>query len=128
MPWWSWVLVWGGLCLFLVAMLAAFGWLLFRKLLAVFDALEALADLTGLLQVADDILTDQRQRLSILDRDGIRRRRDKVREQAMVRRQDRHDNRIARAKALIAVDASKQDWFGGAEHDRRQKRDKLSGT
>jgi hypothetical protein len=125
MPWWSWILIWGGLSLLLVMMLAAFGWLLFRKALAVFGALEALAALAGLLHNADEILTDQRQLLSILDRGAIRRRRDQVREQAMARRQDRHDRRISRAKALIAVDASKQGWFGRADHRSNPKRDKL---
>jgi hypothetical protein len=115
MTWWSWILIWGGLCLLLVAMLAAFALVLFRKVVAVLAALEALAALAGLLHVADDILADQRQQLSILDRGAIRRRRDQVREQAMARRQDRHDRRISRAKALIAVDASKQEWFERAE-------------
>jgi hypothetical protein len=115
MPWWSWVLIWGGLSLFLVAMLAAFALLLFRKVIVVFAALEALAALAGLLRGADDLITEQSQKLSILDREAIRRRRDQVREQAVARSQDRHDRRISRAKALIAVDASKQDWFGPAE-------------
>jgi hypothetical protein len=128
MPWWSWVLIWGGLSLFLVAMLAAFALLLFRKVIVVFAALEAFAALAGLLRGADDLITEQRRRLSILDREAIRRRRDQVREQAMARRQDRHDRRISRAKALIAVDASRQNWFGPSEHDRPQNRDKLGRT
>ncbi|MCU1403538.1 MAG: hypothetical protein JWM70_1862 [Microbacteriaceae bacterium] len=116
MPWWSWFLIWGGLSLLLLMMLAAFGWLLFRKVMAVFGALEALGALAGLLHDADDILTDQRERISILDRGAIRRRRDRVRELAMLRRQWRHDTRIARAKALIAVDASQREWFERGDH------------
>jgi hypothetical protein len=115
MPWWSWILIWGGLSVLMLAMLAAFGLLLFRKVIAVFAALEALAALAGLLHVADDLIADQRRQLSILDLEAIRRRRDQVREQAMARRQDRHDRRISRAKALIAVDASKQEWFARAD-------------
>jgi hypothetical protein len=115
MPWWSWILIWAGLCLLLTAMLAMFALLLFRKVVAVFAALEALAALAGLLRDSGELLDDQRERLSILDLVAIRRRRDQVREQALVRRQDRHDRRIARAKALIAVDASQQEWFNRAD-------------
>jgi hypothetical protein len=115
MPWWSWILIWAGLSLLLMLMLAAFALLLFRKVIALFAALEALAALAGLLRDRGEGITDQHERLSILDLAAIRRRRDQVREQALTRRQWRHDRRIARAKALIAVDASQQEWFTRAD-------------
>lgn len=42
MPWWSWVLIWCGLALALLAMLALLGMALFRKLMTLVDALGAL--------------------------------------------------------------------------------------
>jgi hypothetical protein len=44
MPWWSWLLIWTGLVLGLVGMLAWFGWMLVRKLMTAADALGELGD------------------------------------------------------------------------------------
>ena len=43
MPWWSWVLIWFGLFLALVGVMAIFGWHLFKKLMVTFHDLEKLA-------------------------------------------------------------------------------------
>ncbi|TFD73030.1 hypothetical protein [Cryobacterium fucosi] len=44
MPWWSWILLWAGLVLALLGMLAWFGYALFRKAVRTMEALEGLAD------------------------------------------------------------------------------------
>ena len=43
MPWWSWILIWTGLVLALLGMLAWFGVALFRKLMTTMRALEDVA-------------------------------------------------------------------------------------
>ena len=49
MPWWSWVLIWTGLVLALLGMLAWFGVALFRKLMNTMRALEDIGtQLSGL--------------------------------------------------------------------------------
>jgi hypothetical protein len=56
MPWWSWILIWGGLVLVLLAMLALLSWWLFRKAVAVMDELGQLADKTDALgRISDEL-------------------------------------------------------------------------
>ena len=112
MPWWSWLVIWASLIAALSTMLALFAVALFRKSLAVVAALERLALLAEILGNAHDILEDQRADVAILlDYAEVRRRRERVRDASAARRLARHDSRIARAKALIAVDAGKRSWF-----------------
>lgn len=56
MPWWSWLLIWLGLSLALLAMLAFFGYRLFVKAMTTLQALGDLTDKTELLssQFNDD--------------------------------------------------------------------------
>ena len=48
MPWWSWLLIWTGLGLALLGMLAWFGFRLFRKLMRTLRALEDLGGMVDL--------------------------------------------------------------------------------
>ena len=59
MPWWSWILIWGGLVLALLAMLALLSWWLFRKAVAVMDELGQLADKTEALSRMSATLADE---------------------------------------------------------------------
>lgn len=112
MPWWLWLVVWASLAIVLLAMLALFVLSLFRKSVAVAAELERLARLAGVLDTADSILNDQRADFAVLaDYAEVRRRRERVREEAAARRLARHDIRITRARALIDVDAAKRSWF-----------------
>ncbi len=58
MPWWSWILIWGGLVLALLAMLALLSWWLFRKAVGVMEELGRLADKTDALSRMSDRLSD----------------------------------------------------------------------
>jgi hypothetical protein len=112
MPWWAWLLIWAVLLLSLLGMLALFAVLLFRKAGAVARELEHLASLATILDQADQVLDDQRADIAILENYAeVRRRRERVRFEAMTRRSARHSARIARAKSLIAVEADKRSWF-----------------
>ena len=58
MPWWSWILIWGGLVLALLAMLALLSWWLFRKAVGVLDELGRLTEKTEMLSRMSDELED----------------------------------------------------------------------
>jgi hypothetical protein len=47
MPWWAWVLIWSGLSIGLLVMLALFAIMLFRKLMTLVAALGELGDRVG---------------------------------------------------------------------------------
>jgi hypothetical protein len=112
MPWWSWLIIWVVLVLALLVMLGLFGWQLFRKVVAVFASLEALASTTELLESAGETLDDQHTTLALLQkRSEVVARRDRVREQAGERRRARHDARLDRARRITAVDANARHWF-----------------
>lgn len=110
--WWGWLVIWGSLALALLAVLAISAWLLFRKLLGLFDDLGELAGKTELLDRAEDVMDDQAVELAImLGGAEVRRRRDDIRLAAMLRRDERRRARLDRARALIRVDASSREWF-----------------
>ena len=112
MPWWSWVIIWVVLVLALLGMLALMAWRLFRKGIAVLDALDGLASTTELLGSAGEDAERQRQELAILiGAEELRRRREYVRAAARERRGARRDSRIARGRALVKVDAASREWF-----------------
>jgi hypothetical protein len=112
MPWWSWLLIWGILTCALLAMLGLFAWWLFRKVMAVFAALEDLAATTELLETASETLDGQRTTLALQQkRSEVVARRDLVRERAAARRRARHDARLDRAARITSVDASTRRWF-----------------
>ncbi|MHB1172786.1 MAG: hypothetical protein ACYCZY_09900 [Lacisediminihabitans sp.] len=122
MPWWSWTAIWAGLVLLMVAMLVVFAVRIFRKIVAVFDEFESLSARTEILDRAGEILDDQRQELAILAKYAdVRRRRARAREEATARRQSRHQTRLARARALIAVDATQRSWFRPQDRPTRSK-------
>lgn len=108
MPWWSWILIWGGLVLALLAMLVLLSWWLFRKAVGVMDELGRLAEKTELLSRMSDELTEADASpfvpAVLLDRAEVvaqHRARELAREQ---RRQARREKRITRARLLTRAD------------------------
>jgi len=108
MPWWSWILIWGGLVLALLAMLVLMAWWLFRKAVGVLDELGQLAEKTELLSRMSDELTDVETApfvpAVLLDRAAVaaqRSARELAREQ---RKHARREKRITRARLLIRAD------------------------
>jgi hypothetical protein len=106
MPWWSWLLIWFALGLALIGMFVFFAVRLFRKAMAVFHELEALAARFDVLSTAAERLDEHRTQLAVLAKHwDVSADRDRVREASLRRRDERHDARIARAKALTKADA-----------------------
>lgn len=108
-PWWAWLLIWSGLVLALLVMLAISAWWLFRKGIGVLDAVGELAEAVEVLEADDPVLP--RQQLAVLAgaRD-IRRREQSRRFHRAERRRLRHDRRMARAHRITTLDASAVRW------------------
>ncbi len=108
MPWWSWWLIWGGLVLALLGMLAYFGVTLFRKAVA---AAADLGELSNALSVLDARLDDiaPKRTPSAVFRDAAEFGAvvERNRNTRILRRQQRHDARLARGKLLIR---SAENW------------------
>ncbi len=109
MPWWSWIAIWGGLALTLVAMLALFAWWLFRKLLVLLDDVADLAGTTAVLDAGE--YEHVRPALAVLQQvREVRDREDRRKAHRAARRHDRHERRMMRARRITSIDASRQQW------------------
>ena len=107
--WWGWLLIWTGLVLALLAMLALLAWWLFRKAMRLLDDVADLADTTAILDVEEAALPP-RAIAVLTDMKDIRAREDARRTHRSERRTARHDRRIDRARRITKLDASKQQW------------------
>ncbi|MDJ0322623.1 hypothetical protein QMG61_02440 [Cryobacterium sp. PH31-AA6] len=101
MPWWSWILIWTGLVLGLLAMLAWFGYALFRKAIRTADALERLGDQVAELGDRPDLPPEPRFRPAVFEtRADIQLDFELTRAERLLRRQLRRDRLVARGKLL----------------------------
>ena len=101
MPWWSWVLIWTGLVLGLLAMLAWFGFALFKKGMATAKALQELGVLVGEATRGLDAPAQERFRPAIFtDPVDLYLDLELVRHDRGLRRQRRRDSLIARGKLI----------------------------
>jgi len=109
MTWWSWIIIWVGLALALVAVLGFSAWWLFRKSLGLLDEL---GELAGRLEVlAVDDIEHVRPAIAVLQGASvIRAREDARRFHRRERRRLRHDARIARARRITSVDTAATQW------------------
>jgi hypothetical protein len=106
MPWWSWILIWSGLALALLGMLACFGVLLFRKLVGVMNALGELSEQLAVLDQLADRQEDETIPVAVLADPGPLSEAVRVsREKRAERRQARRDSRVWRGKLLVEADA-----------------------
>lgn len=122
-PWWGWLLIWSGLVLALLVMLALFAWWLFRKSLVLLDDLAALADTTAALDGDDAELVPPR--LAILTPALEIRAREEARKfHRRERRRRRVEARLARARRITRVDATAvrwpADWYPSARSPRQR--------
>jgi hypothetical protein len=109
MSWWGWLLIWTGLVLALVAMLALSAWWLFRKSLRLLDDVSTLADTTAILDIGEPVLP--RQQVAVLaELREIRRREDARREHRASRRHKRRERRMARARRISTPEAARGPW------------------
>lgn len=109
MTWWAWVLIWAGLVLALLVMLALFAWWLFRKAMRLFDDAADLADTAGVLEI-DDVELPRQQIAVLSSMRDIRHREDARRAHRAERRRLRRERRMTRARHITMVDASTVEW------------------
>ena len=108
-PWWGWLLIWLFLVLLLLGVLALCAWRLFRKGMTLLDDLADLADRTAVLDVDEPELA--RPAIAVLAQASeIRAREDARRHHRRERRRLRHDRRMARARSITRLDASRRQW------------------
>jgi hypothetical protein len=101
MAWWSWILIWTGLVLGLIGMLAWFGYVLFRKAMRMADALELLGDQVAEVGAGSALPPQTRFRAAVFeDRADIRLDFELTRAERLRRRQRRRDRLVARGKLL----------------------------
>lgn len=109
--WWGWLLIWLGLALLMVGMLALFAWRLFRQFLTLVDDLAALTDRLDILGATHESPPRLTFGLAVLAATHDVRERERVRSAGRrLRRVERHARRIARATAIGSVDVSQTDW------------------
>ncbi|MBN9241052.1 MAG: hypothetical protein BGO97_15170 [Micrococcales bacterium 70-64] len=108
--WWGWILIWSGLVIALLAMLALFAWWLFRKAMRVLDDLGELADSTEVFDRVDESELPKQTLAVLADLREVRAREDARRAHRARRRSERHRRRLERARRITSVDASKTRW------------------
>ncbi|RRJ87168.1 hypothetical protein EG850_04920 [Gulosibacter macacae] len=107
MPWWSWVLIWTGLVVLLLAVLVLGAIWLYRKAMAAsaeFDRLEQVqAEFASLAE--QRVTPYQPRKIALLrDLDDVQRERDARAERRDERRELRREAKLARAHALTHAD------------------------
>ncbi|MDJ1370138.1 hypothetical protein [Gulosibacter molinativorax] len=107
MPWWSWVLIWGGLVVLLLAVLVVGGFWLWRKLAAVMPEIDRL----GLIQQELADLAEQstvpyepRKTAVLRPAYAVAAEREAFLEAREDRRDARRERKLERANALIHAD------------------------
>lgn len=109
MAWWSWLLIWTFLVLGMLAMFALLGWRLFRKATLAYRELSALLDRTGELATASAALADERfPPAALRTRAAVLAERYPLAEENARRQRIRRDERLARGKMLVSIDASRK--------------------
>lgn len=113
MPWWSWVVIWAGLVLGLLGMLASFGWSLFRKALAAGREAAALLEKTQILsERSADMRYAEFHSAIFEDPAQLRAEREQAAFDRRIARQARRDQRVQRAKILVKADPFRYSNLG----------------
>lgn len=107
MPWWSWILIWAGLVLVLLGVLAWCALRLYRKAMALAgeaDELQTLLD--ELAARAEALAAHEPPAENAVTRGAAAVERDRARIRAEIdeRKRERHEARLARARRLISAD------------------------
>lgn len=123
--WWGWLLIWSGLVVAVLVMLALLGWWLFRKSLVLLDDLASLAETTAALEGEEAELVPPR--LAILTPANEIRAREEARQfHRRERRRRRVEARLARARRITRVDATTVAWPDDWDPSARSRRQRLS--
>lgn len=112
--WWVWTLIWTGLGLALVAMLALFAWWLFRKFMALLDDASALAARAEILEF-DDLELPKPALAVLTSARDIRDREDARKAHRFERRRAHFEQRMTRARRITKADPTRLDlpteWY-----------------
>lgn len=107
MPWWSWVLIWVGLVLVLLATLALIALWLYRKLMALLAEFERLSEVQEELVARAEALVapyEARQPAVARDRAQVERERRTIAARRAERKERRRDERLAHARRITTAD------------------------
>lgn len=110
MPWWSWILIWVGLVLILIAMLVLIARWLYRKLLALEAELSRLQSLLDELEARADALvteTELARPAVVRDRDEVVAEHRALRRTVDARKADRRAKRVQHGRLLVTDDPQK---------------------
>ena len=114
MPWWSWLLIWTGLALGLLGMLAYFAVTLFKKLMKTTDALGKLGAQVGALDVNIGELQAPSRRPAIFeDKNVLAYQREIDNHARAQQRQRRRDARVKRGKLMKTPTDQRMDHHVG---------------
>ena len=110
--WWGWLLIWVGLVLALLVMLAVIAWVLFRKAMVLMTDLSDVVDKTKVLEVESEQLS--KPQIAILtEMAELRDRHDAQQRQRLERKDARRERRLERGRAITKRDASRMRWPAG---------------
>lgn len=127
--WWGWLLIWVGLGLGFIGMLAFFAWRLFRAGLGLLDDVADLTDKLDILSAAEHSPELTSPMLAVLAdvRDVKAREAERV-----ASRRSRHDakreRRMARAIEIGSVDVAGTEWPAALTTPRRRRRTRTGRT
>lgn len=110
LPWWSWVLIWGGCVVILVAVLAILGVQLFRKFEALSSELERFYDLIDAFEArAEELVTPYEPRPNAILRGpaAVAAEREELRRRIDARKLESRERRIAKGRRLVNDDPLK---------------------
>lgn len=107
--WWGWVLLWAGLVIALIGMLAGLAWWLFRKSLVLLEDLGSLAERATLLEVEEQALVRPVPAV-LVSAAEVARREDERRRHRAERRTTRHRARLERARRITRLDPTTVEW------------------
>lgn len=110
MPWWSWVIIWVGLALALVAVLVLGGLWLWRKLMRLFDDLGELADQTAVFDAVDGEPPPRVVPAVLRDLEDVQHQRAVRVARKLERKRVRRVLRLERARNITSVDANAVRW------------------
>jgi len=110
MPWWSWVLIWVGLVLALVAVLVLGAIWLWRKLMRLADDLGTLADQAAVLEQVTDEAPPRSVPAVLRDIEQVRRERSVRVARRYERKRVRRQRRLERARRITRLDATTVRW------------------
>lgn len=107
--WWGWILIWTGLVLGLLIMLALVLWWLIRKGLVLLEELGRLADTLSVLDVQE--VSPSRPPIAVLEPLAtVERRRADQKDRRRFLKDERLRRRMLNAKRITSVSASEGPW------------------